>query len=48
MSPLWPLAHIQGRPGGATGTQEYPAHNDAVFEHVVVFEVLPDRSAFED
>jgi hypothetical protein len=43
MCPPWPLAHIQDRPSGAAAFQmEDPAHDLAVFEHVVVV-VAPTR-----
>src|SRR6266567_4476464 len=48
MSPLWPLAHIQGAIVRRAGRSEDAADNDAVFEDVVVFQIRPDRRAFED
>src|SRR5262249_43070891 len=45
--PLWPLAHIQGRSCGATGTLKMPNH-DAVLQYGVVPLVVADRRALED
>ena len=45
MSPLWPLARIQGRPGGATGHLEDAANEHAVLQHLEVlwFEPIDAR-----